>query len=151
MLLPMTMTSLSTKKTVFGTTKQQEAFAKLCVLEGLTAVDAVRRVYSTTTHAASCASKLMASPYVSARIEQLQEQQAIIESLTRDSLTADSIQIQREARADGKYSAAVAATRLAGDLQGLTTSNPVAEATQVFLAFLAGDRPAVGDVRVLDS
>ena len=151
MLLPMTKTNLSTRKTVFGTTKQQEAFAKLCVLEGIPAVDAVKQVYSTTTHAASCTSKLLASPYVVARIEQLENQQAIIQSLSRDSLTSDSIQIQREARADGKYSAAVAATRLAGDLQGLTQSNPIAEATATFLAFLAGsDKPAVGDVRVLD-
>ena len=57
MLLPMTKTNLSTRKTVFGTTKQQEAFVKLCVLEGIPAVDAVKQVYSTTTHAASCASK----------------------------------------------------------------------------------------------
>ena len=94
MLRSMTKTNLSTRKTVFGTTKQQEAFAKLCVLEGMPAVEAVKRVYSTTTHAASYASKLLASPDVVARREQLQEQQAIIESLTRDSLTADSIQIQ---------------------------------------------------------
>ena len=154
MLLTMNKTSLSTKKSMFGTTKQQEAFVKLCVLERMPAVDAVKLVCSTTIHAASCASKLLASPYVSARIEQLQEQQAIIQSLTRDSLTADSIEIQREARADGKYSAAVSATRLAADLQGLTQSNPVGEATQVFLNFLAGNnsgKPAVGDVKVLDS
>ncbi len=75
MLPTMTKTNLSTKKTVFGTTKQQEAFVKLCVLEGIPAVDAVKQVYSTTIHAASYASKLLASPYVVARIEQLQEQQ----------------------------------------------------------------------------
>ena len=98
MLLTMTKTNLSTKKTVFGTTKQQEAFAKLCVLEGMPAADAVKRVYSTTTHAASYASKLLASPYVSARIQQLEKQQAIIESLSRDSLTADSMEIAGEAR-----------------------------------------------------
>ena len=151
----MTKTNLSTRKTVFGTTKQQEAFAKLCVLEGMPAADAVKQVYSTTTHAASYASKLMASPYVSARIEQPQKQQAIIESLSRDSLTADSIKIQREARAEGKFSAAVSATSLAADLQGLTQSNPVAEATQVFLSFLSGSdsgKPAIeGTATVLDS
>ncbi len=94
----------------------------------------------------------MRSDKVKARIERLQEQQAIIESLSRNSLTADSIEIQREARQSGKYSAAVAATRLAGDLQGLTTSNPVAEATATFLAFLAGSdsgKPAVHDVQML--
>ena len=52
----------------------------------------------------------------------------------------------------GSSSAAISGLRLAGDLQGLTTSNPVAEATTAFLAFLAGDKPAVeADGRVLDS
>ena len=62
--------------------------------------------------------------------------------------TLDTVDLAIE---DKKYSAAFTVLRLTGDLQGLTQSNPVAEATTAFLAFLAGDKPAVGDVTVLDS
>ena len=41
---------------------------------------------------------------------------------------------------------------MVSDLQGMLTQNPVRVATVAFLQFLAGgDKPAVGDVQVLDS
>ena len=70
----------------------------------------------------------------------------------RDSLTVRALEIEGLATEDGKFSAGVSELRLAADLQGLTTSNPVHEQTMAFLSFLAGDKPAVvDDVRVLDS
>ena len=64
-----------------------------------------------------------------------------------------ALEIEGLATEDGKYSAGVSALRLVGDLQGLTTSNPVAEATVAFLSYLAGsDKPAVeAESRVVDS
>ena len=71
----------------------------------------------------------------------------------RDSLTVAALETADAARDNKSYSAAVSGLRLAGDLQGLTTSNPVGEATTAFLQFLAGNsgKPAAGDVQVLDS
>ncbi len=98
--------------------------------------------------------ELLINPKVTARIQVLQEQRDRTRELTRDSLTIKSLDVADEAQQNGKFSASISGLRLAGDLQGLTTSNPVAEATQRFLAFLAGEggKPAVvGDVVVLES
>lgn len=64
----------------------------------------------------------MRNPKVTLRIEQLQERRDLVAGLNRSELTADAVEIAGEAREAGKFSAAVSAVRLAGDLQGLTTS-----------------------------
>ena len=132
-------------------TKQQEAFCKLVALEDVPVTDAVQRVYRDMQHVSAYGRTLRRNPKICSRIDQLRAQRETIARLSRDSLTVAALQTAEAAREDKSYSAAVSGLRLVGDLQGLTQSNPVAEATTAFLSFLAGDKPAVvGDVRVLD-
>ena len=88
---------------------------------------------------------------IRARIDALVHQREVISELSRNSLTVSALDTAEAAKQDKSYSAVISGLRLVDDLQGLTTSNPVAEATTAFLQFLSGDKPAVGDVQVLDS
>ena len=131
-------------------TRQQEAFCVL-VTQGTPPTEAVEQLYPDNTRPSRYARELLDSTKVTNRIQVLENQRDVIRELSRDSLTVEALDVAGAAKENGKYSAAVSGLRLVGDLQGLTTSNPVAEATQAFLQFLAGDKPAVGDVQVLDS
>ncbi|MCI0776009.1 MAG: hypothetical protein J4N97_09810 [Chloroflexi bacterium] len=145
-----TKCKLSTKLDLRGLSKQQEAFARL-VADGKPVTEAVGQIYSESASPSACGRELLNNPKVAARIEHLRYQRDRIRELTRYSLTVKSLDFADAAQENGKYRAAVSGLRLAGDLQGLTTSNPVAEATHAFLSFLAGsDKPAVGDVQVLE-
>ena len=142
---------LSKKLNLRGLSRQQEAF---CVLlaQGTPPTEAVEQIYPDNTRPSRYARELLDSAKVTDRIEVLENQRSVIAELNRDSLTMRALEIEGLATEDGKYSAGVSALRLVGDLQGLTQSNPVGEAAIAFLAFLAGDKPAVvGDVTVLDS
>ena len=122
-------------------TRQREAFAQL-VARGEAPTDAVRQVYPDIPDASSYGRKLMENAVVSDRVEILETQFILISRLNRDSLTAEAMETATEARFEKKYSATASLLRLAGDLQGLTQSNPVAEATSAFLSFLAtGEKP----------
>ena len=119
-----------------GLTRQREAFCQL-VARGEGPADAVGQLYP-DARATTYSSELMANPSVAARIEILEQQFQTIAELNRDSLTVEAIETARHARSKEKFSASISGLRLAGDLQGLTQSNPVAEATAAFLGFLAG-------------
>ena len=141
---------LSTKLDFRGLSKQQEAFAQL-VADGMPITEAVSQVYSETATPSAYGRELLNNPKVAARIEHLENQRDRIRELNRDSLTVKALDVADEARENQKYSASISGLRLAADLQGLTQSNPVAEQTVAFLAYLAGgDKPAVGDVQVLE-
>lgn len=129
-------------------TRQQEAFCVL-VAQGNPPTEAVEQIYPDNSAPSRYAGELMRSEKVTNRIEALENQRETIAALNRDSLTIKALDVADEAREDGKYSASISGLRLAGDLQGMLTQNPIAEQTVAFLQFLAGDKPAVGDVQVL--
>ena len=113
--------------------------------------EAVEQFYPDNTRPSRSARELLDSAKVTDRIEVLENQRNVIAELNRDSLTVRALEIEGLATEDGKYSAGVSALRLVGDLQGLTTSNPVAEATFAFLSYLSGDKPAVeAEARLVD-
>ena len=140
---------LSTNLDFRGLSKQQEAFARL-VADGMPVTEAASQIYSDSASPSAYGRELLNNRKVAARIEQLQHQRETIAALNRDSLTVRALEIEGLATEDKKFIAGVSALRLAADLQGLTTSNPVREQTMAFLSFLAGDKPAVGDVQFHD-
>ncbi len=143
---------LSTKLSRHGLTRQMEAFCRLVVNEQLEPTEAVKHVYSDTSYPSSYAGELMLNPKVTRRIGQLQERRDLVASLNRKEYIADAMEIQQEARTAGKHSAAISAVRLAAEIDGVLSTNPIAEQTVAFLQFLAGTSPVVeGDVRVLDA
>ena len=143
----------SRKLNLRGLTAKQESFCKLVALEDVPVTEAVQRVYRDQQHASAYGRTLRRNPKICSRLEQLQQQRETIARLSRDSLTVAALETSEAAREDKSYSAAISGLRLVGDLQGLTQSNPVAEATQVFLQFLSGGdsgKPAVeAESRVL--
>ena len=67
----------------------------------------------------------------------------MVTSHKRSELTACAVENAGEARQAGKYWVAASAVRLAGDLQGLTTSSAIGEAAVAFLSFLNGKQETV--------
>ena len=133
----MSTQKLSTRRNHRGLTRQREAFAQL-VARGELPTAASEKVYSELTNHATYGGALMRDSRVQERIEILEKQFQTIAELNRDSLTVEAIETARDARAKEKFSASISGLRLAGDLQGLISSNPVQEATAAFLGFLAG-------------
>ena len=144
------MTQVSTRLDSRGLTQQREAFCQL-VARGKAPTDAADEVYPDISSPASYGSVLMSTPTVVNRIETLEKQFILITELNRDALTVEAIETARHAREKEKFSASISGLRLAGDLQGLTTSNPVQEATAAFLGFLAGNSPNIEAIDVTDT
>ena len=131
---------MDTRRNHRGLTRQREAFCQL-VARGELPTEAAAQIYPDINSPASYGSTLLESGRVVDRIEILEKQFQTIAELNRDSLTVEAIETARHARSKEKFSASISGLRLAGDLQGLTTSNPIAEQTAAFLGFLAGGSP----------
>ena len=137
--------SLSGKPNHRRLTKQQEAFCELVAL-GTPPTEPFENIYPDNSALSCQAGELMLSEKVTNRIQALEEQRDRIRELNRDSLTIKALDVADDARADGKYSASVSGLRLEADLQGLTWSNPVAEASLRFMKFLAGTDSGQPDI-----